>query len=388
MADANPCQLPRLLAPMAKQLAELHGLSDAYRKAAGFQELYRVVLQHALQSSALTVLLVDDAMLADAASKAILIDLGRDPLLLSTLNSRPTQTSTGVLSMIFLGDNASPSGNGSGSEGDQKRFAVIMGIDSTQVDDGLHQIIEGSSVTDLMTDPQLSFLELLPLSKHSVGDLACQILGKEKHLELKLDQTMVDVLAGRPHCHHRCCSCALLVSAGSSFFRCIHMCCSEGCFAPSDYLSLIAPSLLLLLPDKSKGIPLHIHELCRWLDDHSMLDMDSLHGAVKLRQISEVASLIPPSMESIVRNQLDQLAPRMSTVLKCASIQGYSFDVELLGMTVRAEVGLDQETLHLLLFNMANRQLIRAPTKPNVWEVMMLKLSILCAAAIAWPCCC
>ena len=119
-----------------------------------------------------------------------------------------------------------------------------------------------------------------------------------------------------------------------------------------------------------------------------MLDMDSLHGAVKLRQISEVASLIPPSMESIVRNQLDQLAPRMSTVLKCASIQGYSFDVELLELTVRAEVGLDQETLHLLLFNMANRQLIRAPTKPNVWEVMVLKLSILCAAAIAWPCCC
>ena len=223
MADAKPRQLPRLLAPMAKQLAELHGLSDAYQKAAGFQELYRMVLQHALQSSALTVLLVDDAMLADAASKAILIDLGRDPLLLSTLNSRPTQTSSGLFSLNFLGDSASPSDTvGSGSEGDKKRFAVVMGIDSTQVDDSLHQMIEGSSLTDLMTDPHLSFVELLPLSKQSVGDLAGQILGKEKNLELKLDQTMVDILAGRPQCHHRCCSCALLVSAGSSFFRCIH----------------------------------------------------------------------------------------------------------------------------------------------------------------------
>ena len=224
MADAKPRQLPQLLVPVAKQLAELHGLSDAYQKAAGFQELYRMVLQHALQSSTLTVLLVDDAMLADAASKAILIDLGRDPLLLSTLNSRPAQTSSAIFPLkMFLGDNASPSDTvGSGSEGDKKRFAVVMGIDSTQVDDSLHQIIEGSSLTDLMTDPQLSFLELLPLSKQSVGDLAGQILGKEKHLELKLDQTMIDILAGRPRCHQRCCSCALLVSARSSFFRCIH----------------------------------------------------------------------------------------------------------------------------------------------------------------------
>ena len=216
MADAKPRQLPRLLAPMAKQLAELHALSDAFEKVAGFQELYRVVLQHALQSSTLTVLLVDDVMVADAASKAILIDLGRDPLLLS--NSLPSHHSSGVFSMLFLGDNASASDTvGSGSEGDKKRFAVVMGIDSTQVDDSLHQTIEGSSLTDLMTDPQLSFVELLPLSKQSVGDLAGQILGKEKHLELKLDQTMIDILAGRPQCHQRCCSCALLVSARSSY---------------------------------------------------------------------------------------------------------------------------------------------------------------------------
>ena len=152
-------------------------------------------------------------------------------------------------------------------------------------------------------------------------------------------------------------------------------------------MSLIVQSLLLPLPDKSKGIPLHIHELCRWLDDHLMLDIDSLRGVVKLRQRSEIAALIPPSMESIVRNQLDQLAPRMSTVLKCASIQGYSFDLELLEMTAHVETGLDGETLQMLLFNMSDRRLIRASTKPNVWEVMLLSLSI-CAAAILGPCCC
>ena len=231
MADARPRQLPRLLAPAAKQLAKLHALSDAFEKVAGFQELYRVVLQHALQSRPATVLLVDDVMVADAASKAILIALGRDPLLLSTFNSRPTQTASGrVFSLLFLGDNSSPSDTaGTGSEGDQKRFAVIMGIDSTQVEKAIHHTIEGSSLTDLMTDPQLSFLELLPLSKEAVGELACQIFGKEKHLELKLDQIMVDILAGRP----RCCSCALLGLAVSSSFPSASMmiysrCGSEG----------------------------------------------------------------------------------------------------------------------------------------------------------------
>ena len=227
MADVKKSRLlPRLLAPVAKQIAEIHALSDAFQKVAAFQELYRVVLQHGLQNRPSTVLLVDDAMVADAASMAILIDLGREPLLHSTPNRSSSQPGSGVLFSKLFGDNATPSGSGANSltesarkggsargtyspitenartrKGANKRCVVIMGIESTQFDETRHQATEGSSLADLMADPQISFLKLLPLSREAVGDLACQLLVKEEHRERKLDEDMVDMLAGSCHQH-------------------------------------------------------------------------------------------------------------------------------------------------------------------------------------------
>ena len=117
-------------------------------------------------------------------------------------------------------------------------------------------------------------------------------------------------------------------------------------------------------------MPLHVLELIWWLDDHSMLDKDGTEF-ICLRKKAESAALTPPSLETIVRSQIDQLAPKIGEVLKCASIQGHTFDVELLQMTVGAELGLDKVSLEMMISNLANRQIIQGTGNANTWQVRL-----------------
>ena len=101
-----------------------------------------------------------------------------------------------------------------------------------------------------------------------------------------------------------------------------------------------------------------------------MLDTDRT-GTISLRKQAETAALTPPSMESIVRSQIDQLAPRMGMVLKCASIQGHAFDVDLLHMTVETELGLDKMSLEMMISSLANSRIIQGTGNVNTWQVRL-----------------
>ena len=186
MADIQPHELPMLLAPMAKHLAELHNTTDAFQKAAGFEQLYLNVLEAGLQNRP-TVLLVDDAVLADAVSISILAALGQDNFLSKSPSSGSFLQMRKPAIVKINQDN-------------QKRFGIIMTTGTKQVHYfpiNVSKSIECSTL-NLMEDPDVSVLELLPLERGGIEALSLQVLGGARASEIiRLDPPMVQILAGK-----------------------------------------------------------------------------------------------------------------------------------------------------------------------------------------------
>lgn len=78
-----------------------------------------------------------------------------------------------------------------------------------------------------------------------------------------------------------------------------------------------------------KGVPLRIREFCKWLKDTSRVMVDG-DGVARLHGSTKVADFKPPSRQSILRANVNQLPPRHTMLLKCASILGHRFECHLL----------------------------------------------------------
>ena len=203
MADIEPHELPQLLAPVARHLAELHNTSDAFKKAEGFQKLYLNVLQAGLQSRP-TVLLVDDVVLADAVSVSILVALGQDEFL----------TNTGLFNM---GRSSRPIVQ---QQDNRRRFAIIMTTGAKQLHYCPINISQSTecNMLDLMEDPDVSILELLPLKGDGIEALALQVLCGGSPSELRLDPTMLEILVGMSHVPSMCMTSECCVSTCVKLF--------------------------------------------------------------------------------------------------------------------------------------------------------------------------
>lgn len=116
--------------------------------------------------------------------------------------------------------------------------------------------------------------------------------------------------------------------------------------------------LLGISVEEARGIPLHAKELCKWLADNSMLEVDQ-HGNTGLRKAVKADAFTPPSLHNIVRAHIDQLSPRLGTVLRFASILGYTFDTQVLHGLVKDELGLSMSVLHGQLCTLEDAGFVR-----------------------------
>lgn len=118
---------------------------------------------------------------------------------------------------------------------------------------------------------------------------------------------------------------------------------------------------------------MHVNELCKWLENNSMLEMDQ-NGMAGLRKNTHGSTFTPPSLSNIVRTHIDQLSPRLGTVLRHASIMGMTFYEGLLFKLISTELSLTQESLSSHLRALAAAGFLLQMTDEHGYPIQLWKV--------------
>lgn len=100
----------------------------------------------------------------------------------------------------------------------------------------------------------------------------------------------------------------------------------------------IPEELSALISEKTGGNPFFIEELCRTLLESGTLVVDA--GEARLAG-SVDRLLIPDTVEAVLKSRLDRLDPEAREVLRCASVIGRQFGLELLSRVVPSRPRLE-----------------------------------------------
>mmetsp|Transcript_3596 Transcript_3596/g.8578 ORF Transcript_3596/g.8578 Transcript_3596/m.8578 type:complete len:1140 (-) Transcript_3596:2301-5720(-) len=119
------------------------------------------------------------------------------------------------------------------------------------------------------------------------------------------------------------------------------------------------------LQDQSLGNPLQIRELCKWLKESFVLQIDG-EGTADMKE--EAVTWRAPSLKKLIQGQIDQLPAHLGIVLRCAAVLGFKFEDWLLLAILPEQIVTDKGGLESSLESLSAVNMVQKASSRNEWQ--------------------